>query len=77
MKDRIVEKLLYKIAVLLVICGAFIRFLELSENYLGLYLILAGHVLGVVGIFMYMGYVNNMEQKQEAIKRSARQLEKS
>ncbi|PRY13713.1 hypothetical protein CLV24_10583 [Pontibacter ummariensis] len=68
MQLRTIEKLLYKIAVLLVILGAVVRFLHLSENYLGLYLILAGHIAGVVAIFLYMKYVNDMERKKQALK---------
>lgn len=68
MKDRNIEKLLYKIAVFLVICGAVVRFLNLSENYLGLHLILSGLITGVVAIFLYMKYENELEQKKAALK---------
>lgn len=75
MKDRTIEKLLYKLGVLLVICGAAIRLLQLSENYLGLYLVLAGHVLGVVGIFIYMKHVNDREQERQAMQEPMQQLQ--
>ena len=67
MKERTIEKLLYKIAVLLVVCGAVVRFLHLSENYLGLHLILAGLITGVIAIFLYMKYENEMEHKKRAL----------
>lgn len=74
MKPRTVEKQLYKVAALLVIIGAVERMMSLSEGYLGLYLILAGHVVGVTAIFMYMKYVNDMEQESQALKEKSRQL---
>ena len=75
MKDRNIEKLLYKIAVLLVVCGAVVRFLHLSENYLGLHLILSGLITGVIAIFLYMKYENEQEQKRMSLKRK-QQLKK-
>ncbi|ARS36427.1 hypothetical protein [Pontibacter actiniarum] len=74
MKDRTIEKLLYKAAALLVICGTLVRILQLSDNYLGLYLMLAGLVLGATGIFRHMGYINSLEQRQKAMKNTAQQL---
>lgn len=68
MKDRNIEKLLYKIAALLVICGAVVRFLNLSDNYLGLHLILSGLITGVIAIFLYMKYENELEQKRTTLK---------
>ena len=68
MKDRSIEKLLYKIAALLVVCGAVVRILGLSENYLGLHLILSGLITGVIAIFMYMKYENEQEQKEIGMK---------
>lgn len=68
MKDRIIGKLLYKIATFLVVCGAVVRFLDLSENYLGLHLILSGLVTGVISIFLYMKHENELEQKRVALK---------
>ncbi|WP_439880282.1 hypothetical protein ACSX1A_14090 [Pontibacter sp. MBLB2868] len=74
MRTRTIEKLLYKIAAFLVLIGAIIRIMHLSENNLGLYLILAGHVAGVAAIFMYMKYVNDMEQQKHVSKESTQQL---
>lgn len=68
MKDRNIEKLLYKLAALLVICGAVVSFLNLSDNYLGLHLILSGLITGVVAIFLYMKYENDLEQKRTMLK---------
>ncbi|MDX5421915.1 MAG: hypothetical protein LPK07_06800 [Hymenobacteraceae bacterium] len=74
MKQRTIEKLLYKIAALLVVSGAVIRILHLSDNYLGLYLMLAGHILGIIAIFMYMKYVNNLEQKNKHLEERLEQV---
>ena len=68
MKDRNIEKLLYKIAAILVVCGAVVRILGLSDNYLGLHLILSGLITGVIAIFLYMKYENEQEQKKVAMK---------
>ncbi|GAB3536968.1 hypothetical protein GCM10027443_28670 [Pontibacter brevis] len=76
MKDRNIEKLLYKLAAFLVICGAVVRFLHLSDNYLGLHLILSGLITGVVAIFMYMNHENELEQKRAASKERQQQLRK-
>ncbi|MFD3003779.1 hypothetical protein ACFS7Z_25710 [Pontibacter toksunensis] len=68
MKDRHVEKLLYKIAAVLVVCGAVVRILGLSDNYLGLHLILSGLITGVIAIFLYIKYENEQEQNRAAMK---------
>lgn len=68
MKDRNIEKLLYKIAAVLVVCGAVVRILGLSDNYLGLHLVLSGLITGVVAIFLYMKYENEQEQKKVDVK---------
>ena len=68
MKDRNFEKLLYKLAALLVLSGIIIRLFILPENLLGLYLTLSGLITGVVAIFLHMKYVNELEQKQAHIK---------
>ena len=62
MKDRNFEKLLYKLAALLVLSGIIIRLFILPENLLGLYLTLSGLITGVVAIFLHMKYVNVLEQ---------------
>ena len=66
MKDSNFEKLLYKIAALLVACGAVVRFLDLSDNYLGLHLILAGLIIGAAAIFVQMWHQNQAEQRKHA-----------
>ena len=76
MKDRNFEKLLYKLAALLVLSGIIIRLFILPENLLGLYLTLSGLITGVVAIFLHMKYVNELEQKQAHIKEE-RHLKKS
>ncbi len=68
MKDRIIEKLLYKIAALLVVCGVLACFLNSSGSYFGLHLILSGLITGVIAIFLYMKYENELEQKRTAMK---------
>ena len=68
MKDRSIEKLLYKIAALLVVCGILACFFPSSESYLGLHLILSGLITGVVAIFLYMKHENDMEQKRTVLK---------
>lgn len=68
MKDRHIEMLLYKIAAFLIVCGAVVRILGLSDDYLGLHLILSGLITGVIAIFMYMKYENEQEQKKVAMK---------
>ncbi|MCX2739566.1 hypothetical protein [Pontibacter anaerobius] len=77
MKDRTIEKMLYKIAALLAVIGIVLRMLLPSENYLGLYLILAGHILGVAGIFMYMKHTNEMEHEQRAMQEPQNSYRKS
>jgi uncharacterized membrane protein YidH (DUF202 family) len=76
MKDRTIEKILYKIAALLAVVGIVLRILQPTDNYLGLYLILAGHILGVAGILMYMKHINEMEQEQESAHKPIKQLQK-
>ena len=76
MKDRNFEKLLYKLAALLVLSGIIIRLFILPENLLGLYLTLSGLITGVVAIFLHMKYVNELEQKQAHINEE-RHLKKS
>lgn len=68
MKDRIIGKLLYKIAALLVVCGLLACFLNSSESYFGLHLILSGLITGVIAIFLYMKHENELEQKRAALK---------
>ncbi|MHA6246964.1 hypothetical protein ACXYMU_03435 [Pontibacter sp. CAU 1760] len=63
MKDENLEKLFYAIAALLVVSGVVIRILALSENQLGLHLILSGLLAGVVAILMHMKRVNESEQQ--------------
>ncbi|AKD02249.1 hypothetical protein POKO110462_07555 [Pontibacter korlensis] len=76
MIDRTIEKMLYKIAALLAIVGIVLRMLQPSDNYQGLYLILAGHILGVIGILIYMKRTNDMEQEQRNAQEPVQQLEK-
>jgi nitrate/nitrite transporter NarK len=64
MKDSNFEKLLYKMAALLVVCGAVVRFLDLSDNYLGLHLILAGLIIGAAAIFVQMWHQNQSERRK-------------
>ena len=64
MKDRNVEKLLYKVATLLVLAGIAIRLFVLPENLLGLYLILSGLMTGVAAIFLHMRHINETEQEK-------------
>jgi nitrate/nitrite transporter NarK len=66
MKDSKFEKLLYKMAALLVVFGAVVRFLNLSDNYLGLHLILAGLIIGAAAIFVQMWHQNQSEQQKHA-----------
>lgn len=75
MKPRTIEKLLYKIAAILVVAGAVIRILHLSATGLGLYLILAGHLAGVAAILLYMKYVNSLEEQNKTHNQSEKQLE--
>lgn len=76
MKDRTIEKMLYKIAALFAVVGIILRMLQPSDNYLGLYLILAGHIMGVVGIFVYMKHINDIEQEQKAMQEPVKQLQR-
>ena len=64
MKDRNLEKLLYKVAALLVLSGITIWLFVLPENFLGLYLILSGLITGVVAIFLHMKYMNELEEQE-------------
>jgi hypothetical protein len=73
MRTRKVEKLLYKVAALLVVAGAIIRIFHLSNTGLGLYLILAGHVAGITAIFMYMKYVNDKEYERQRLQEERKQ----
>ncbi|MCJ8167290.1 hypothetical protein MKJ04_20790 [Pontibacter sp. E15-1] len=66
MKDRNLEKLFYKLATLLVACGIAVRFFDLSENMLGLHMILSGLLAGLVAILLHMRHANEMEQKKSA-----------
>lgn len=68
MKDRNFEKLLYKVATLLVLSGIAIRLFILPENLLGLYLILSGLITGVAAIFLHMRYINETEQEKAHLK---------
>lgn len=68
MKDRNLEKMLYKVAALLVLSGIAVWLFVLPENLLGLYLILSGLITGVVAIFLHMKYMNELEQQQAHIK---------
>ncbi|MEJ8803102.1 hypothetical protein [Pontibacter sp. H249] len=63
MRPRTLEKLLYKAAILLVIAGAFIRFIHAPDSNTGLYLILAGHAAGVAGILLYMKHANEQDRQ--------------
>lgn len=74
MKPRTIEKQLFKIAALLVVIGAFERILGLSENAIGMYFILAGHIVGVVAIFVYMKYINDTERENQAMQDESRRL---
>lgn len=74
MKPRTIEKQLFKIAALLVIIGAFERIIGFSENAIGMYFILAGHIVGVVAIFMYMKYVNDTERENQPVKDGSQRL---
>lgn len=65
MRSRTVEKLLYKAAILLVIVGAFIKFILAPDSDSGLYMILAGHVVGVACILAYMKHACNKERRNE------------
>ncbi|OKL42005.1 hypothetical protein [Pontibacter flavimaris] len=76
MKNRTIEKMLYKAAALLAVVGIVLRLLQPAENYLGLYLILAGHILGVAGILMYMKYANEIEQERQTTREPVQQLQK-
>ncbi|WP_299756568.1 hypothetical protein [uncultured Pontibacter sp.] len=76
MKDRTIEKMLYKIAALFAVVGIILRMLQPSDNYLGLYLILVGHIMGVVGIFVYMKHINDIEQEQKAMQQPVKQLQR-
>jgi len=64
MKDRNIEKLLYKLAALLVVCGAAVRMLDVAENQLGFHLILCGLMTGLVAIMLHMKYVNDLEHRK-------------
>ncbi|MBC5993689.1 hypothetical protein [Pontibacter cellulosilyticus] len=65
MKSRTLEKLLYKAAILLVIIGAFVKFMYSPDSNFGLYLILAGHAAGVAGILLYMKYSCSQERQSQ------------
>ena len=65
MRSRTFEKLLYKAAILLVIVGAIVKFILMPESNTGLYLILAGHVVGVACILAYMKHACNKERRNE------------
>ncbi|GAA4442377.1 hypothetical protein GCM10023188_42010 [Pontibacter saemangeumensis] len=69
MKDRNVEKLLYKVAAVLVLSGIVIRLFILPENFLGLYLTLSGLITGVAAIFLHMKYINELEQKEPPLEK--------
>ncbi|WP_299819656.1 hypothetical protein [uncultured Pontibacter sp.] len=77
MRSRTLEKLLYKAAVLLVIIGAFVKFILSPATNLGLYFILAGHVAGVAGILMYMKYANDLDRQHQAPEENLKQLKKN
>ncbi|WP_276499012.1 hypothetical protein [Pontibacter litorisediminis] len=64
MKNRTLEKVLYKVAALLALVGIVLWAVQPEGDYLGLYLILGGHILGVAGILLYMKHSNEMEQAQ-------------
>ncbi|WP_266202957.1 hypothetical protein [Pontibacter kalidii] len=76
MRNRTIEKMLYKFAALLAVVGIVLRLLQPSDNYLGLYLILAGHILGVAGILMYMKYATEIEQEQKTMQEPVQQMQK-
>lgn len=69
MKEINLEKLLYSISVLLVASGLTVRVLELSDNLLGLHLILSGLLVGLVAILMQMKRVHDLEQKETNMKK--------
>ncbi|MCC9168957.1 hypothetical protein [Pontibacter harenae] len=75
MKQRSIEKLLFSIAALLVTCGTLIKFMNWSENFLGLYLVLAGHIAGIIAIFMYMKHANDMERQNQHIQQKVRRMQ--
>ncbi|GAB3198149.1 hypothetical protein ABID22_000628 [Pontibacter aydingkolensis] len=75
MRSRTLEKLLYKAAILLVIIGAFVKFIHSPDSDFGLYLILAGHVAGVAAILLYMKYENNKESQNKLHSEEANQYE--
>ncbi len=68
MKDRNLETLLYTIATLLVGSGIAVRMLGLSENQMGLHLILTGLLVSVAAIMMHMRRINESEQEHNSIK---------
>ena len=68
MKDRNFEKMLYKLAALLVLSGIAIRLFILPDNLLGLYLTLSGLITGVAAIFLHMKHINELEQQQASLK---------
>lgn len=68
MKPRTIDKQLYKLAALLVVVGAVEWILNFSDSHLGLHLILAGHLIGITAIFIYMKYVNDLERNNQTAK---------
>lgn len=71
---RTLEKLLYAVGILLVVTGAFVKFILTPDSMFGLQLILGGHALGVAGIILYMKRANDLNQKHQAAQKPARQL---
>ena len=69
MKDRNAEKLLYKVAAVLVLSGIAIRLFILPDNFLGLYLTLSGLITGVAAIFLHMKYINELEHRESPLEK--------
>lgn len=75
MRSRTLEKLLYKAAIMLVIIGAFVKFIHSPDSNTGLYLMLVGHAAGVAGILLYMKYANEHERQNQESEEKLKQLE--
>lgn len=65
---------MYSVAALLIILGGAIHLLQLSADYLGLYLLLGGHILVAAGILLTMRH--RCEAEQHTQHNAFRQLEK-
>ncbi|TPE44087.1 hypothetical protein [Pontibacter mangrovi] len=76
MKEKNIERLLYKLAALLAVVGIALCVLQPSDNYLGLYFILAGHILGAAGIIAHMKRTNDLEHERRTVQQPTGQLQK-